>query len=100
MKTKALVGQADQQTLYHILFIIGLCHLFNNSLQAVIPAMFHILEQSLGLTISQLSLITYTLNNVASLLHPLVGVYTNNHPMPFPFLIGLFISMLGMLVLP
>lgn len=97
MKTKALVGQADQQTLYHILFIIGLCHLLNDSLQAVIPAMFPILEQSLGLTFTQLGLITFTLNIVASLLQPVVGLYTDKHPMPFALPIGLFSSMLGML---
>lgn len=97
MKSKALVGQAEEQTLYHILFIIGMCHLLNDSLQAVIPAMFPILEQSLGLTFTQLGFITFTLNIVASLLQPVIGLYTDKHPMPFALPIGLSSSMLGML---
>ena len=31
-------------TVYKILFIIGFCHLLNDSIQPVIPAMFPILE--------------------------------------------------------
>jgi len=92
-----LVGQADNQTIYHILFIIGLCHLLNDSLQAVIPAMFPILEGSLGLSFTQLGLITFTLNMVASVLQPAVGLYTDKKPSPFALPIGLTSSMLGML---
>ena len=44
-----LIGRAEEQTAYSILIIIGIAHLLNDSLQAVIPAMFPILEQSLGL---------------------------------------------------
>src|SRR5699024_3161673 len=97
MKTKALVRQADQQTLYHILFIIGLTHLLNDSLHAVIPAMFPILEDSLGLTFTQLGLIAFTLNMVASVMQPIIGVYTDKHPKPYALPIGLMSSMFGML---
>src|SRR5699024_12635403 len=97
MKTKALVGQADQQTLYHILFIICMCHLLNDSLQAVIPAMFPILEKSLGLSFTQLGLIAFTLNMVSSVMQPVVGMYTDKRPMPYALPLGLTSSMFGML---
>ncbi len=42
-----------ETTMYSILFIIGICHLLNDSLQAVIPAMFPILERSMNLTFTQ-----------------------------------------------
>ncbi|CAM5247980.1 Fosmidomycin resistance protein [Bacillus safensis FO-36b] [Bacillus safensis subsp. safensis] len=32
-------------TVYPILLIIGICHMLNDTLQAVIPAMFPILER-------------------------------------------------------
>ncbi|MHA6250841.1 MFS transporter [Oceanobacillus sp. CAU 1775] len=83
--------------MYSILIIIGLAHLLNDSLQAVVPAMFPILEQSLGLTFTQLGLITFTLNMVASVMQPVVGMYTDKRPMPYALPIGLLSSMFGML---
>src|SRR5699024_351213 len=96
-KEKSLIGSADNQTMYSILIIIGLTHLLNDSLQAVIPAMFPILEDSLGLTFTQLGLIAFTLNMVASVMQPVIGVYTDKHPMPYALPIGLMSSMFGML---
>lgn len=89
--------QKNNQTVYSILFIIGLCHLLNDSLQAVIPAMFPILEKSLGLSFTQLGLIAFALNMVASVMQPVIGMYTDKHPLPFALPIGLTSSMLGML---
>lgn len=96
-KEKSLIGSADNQTMYSILIIIGLTHLLNDSLQAVIPAMFPILEDSLGLTFTQLGLIAFTLNIVASVMQPIIGVYTDKHPKPYALPIGLMSSMFGML---
>src|SRR5690625_2862360 len=96
MNPKLQIYRSDN-TVYSILFIIGTCHLLNDSLQAVIPAMFPILEKSLGLTFTQLGLIAFTLNMVASVMQPVVGMYTDNRPMPFALPIGLTSSMLGML---
>src|SRR5690625_863660 len=88
---------AYSKTVYPILFIIGLCHLLNDSLQAVIPAMFPILEKSLGLTFTQLGLIAFTLNMVASVMQPLVGMYTDKFPKPYALPLGLASSMFRML---
>lgn len=89
--------QTYNKTIYPILFIIGLCHLLNDSLQAVIPAMFPILEQSLGLTFTQLGFIAFTLNVVASIMQPLIGMYTDKYPKPYALPLGLASSMFGML---
>jgi MFS transporter, FSR family, fosmidomycin resistance protein len=89
--------QKDTGTVYNILFIIGLCHLLNDSIQSVIPAMFPILEKSMGLTFTQLGLIAFTLNMVSSVMQPVVGFYTDKHPMPYALPIGLTSSMLGVL---
>lgn len=87
----------QNKTMYSILIIMGLTHLLNDSLQAVVPAMFPILERSLGLTFTQLGLITFTLNMVSSVMQPVVGMYTDRRPMPYALPIGLLASMLGML---
>jgi MFS transporter, FSR family, fosmidomycin resistance protein len=90
-------AQQETRTVYNILFIIGLCHLLNDSIQAIIPAMFPILEQSMGLSFTQLGLIAFCLNMVSSVMQPVVGFYTDKRPMPYALPIGLTSSMLGIL---
>lgn len=86
-----------EETSYRILFIIGICHLLNDSIQAIIPAMFPILEKSMGLTFTQLGMIAFTLNIVSSILQPVIGGITDKKPMPFALPVGLSFTMLGVL---
>ncbi|MEH7113837.1 MFS transporter [Neobacillus niacini] len=83
--------------MYNILFIIGLCHLLNDAIQAVVPAMFPILEKSMGLSFTQLGVIAFSLNMVSSVLQPVVGVVTDKKPMPFALPIGLTLTLGGVL---
>ena len=81
---------------YPIMFAIGVCHLFNDTLQAVIPAMFPVLESELGLTFTQLGLISFVLNIVASVLQPVVGFISDKKPMPYALPLGMMSSFVGM----
>lgn len=81
---------------YPIMFAIGVCHLFNDSLQAVIPAMFPVLAKEIGLTFTQLGLISFTLNIVASVLQPVVGFISDKKPMPYALPLGMTSSFIGM----
>lgn len=80
---------------YPIMFAIGGVHLLNDSLQAVIPAMFPILEESMGLTFTQLGLIAFALNMVASVLQPVVGYFSDRKPKPYALPIGMTFSLVG-----
>ena len=80
---------------YPVMFAIGGCHLLNDSLQAVIPAMFPILEADLGLTFTQLGLIAFVLNIVASVLQPVVGFISDKKPMPYALPLGMTSSFFG-----
>ncbi|MCQ6279847.1 MFS transporter [Bacillus sp. EB600] len=84
-------------TIYKILFIIGLCHLLNDALQAVVPAMFPILEKSMGLSYTQLGLIAFSLNMVSSVMQPVIGLFTDRKPKPFALPIGLSATLAGVL---
>lgn len=64
------------------MFAIGAVHLLNDSLQAVVPAMFPILEQSMGLTFTQLGIIAFVLNMTSSVLQPVVGFLSDRKPKP------------------
>ncbi|HHY74836.1 MAG TPA: MFS transporter [Bacillus bacterium] len=83
--------------IYHVLFIIGFVHLLNDSIQAVVPAMFPILAKSLGFNFKQLGLIAFALNMTASVMQPVIGTYSDKHPKPKLLPIGLTFSLVGML---
>jgi MFS family permease len=88
---------ASESTMFKILFIIGLCHLLNDAIQAVVPAMFPILEKSMGLSFTQLGIIAFSLNMVSSVMQPLVGFFTDKKPMPYALPIGLTFTLVGIL---
>ncbi|WP_180956235.1 MULTISPECIES: MFS transporter [unclassified Planococcus (in: firmicutes)] len=80
---------------YPVMFAIGGVHLLNDSLQAVIPAMFPILEKDLGLSFTQLGLIAFALNMVASVLQPVIGFASDKKPMPYALPLGMVFSFIG-----
>ncbi len=90
-------GKKQESTAYKILFIIGLCHLLNDSLQSVVPAMFPILEKSMGLSFTQLGMVAFSLNIVAALLQPVFGMFSDKKPRPYTLPLALSFTLLGVL---
>ncbi|NMD72786.1 MFS transporter [Bacillus sp. DNRA2] len=88
-------GNQQQATTYKILIILGLCHLLNDTLQSVVPAMFPILEKSMGLSYTQLGMIAFSLNIVASLLQPVIGMYSDKKPKPYTLPLALTFTLVG-----
>lgn len=101
MQTAVETGQIQKvnpnPTVYRILFIISFVHLLNDSVQSVIPAIFPILKESMNLSFFQLGLITFSLNMTASIMQPLVGLYTDKRPSPYLLPLGMTSTLLGML---
>ena len=87
----------ETSTVYPILFIIGLVHLLNDALQSVVPALFPVLQNSMGLTFTQLGLIAFALNATSSLIQPVVGIITDKRPSPYALPIGLTFSLFGII---
>lgn len=84
---------------YRILAAVTLSHLLNDTLQSVIPAVYPILKSAYHLDFGQVGLITLTIQLTASLLQPLVGLYTDRRPRPYSLPAGMTSSMLGLLLL-
>lgn len=82
-----------------MMVLIGICHLINDAMQSVIPAMFPLLERDMGLSYTQLGLISFTLNIFASVLQPVVGFVTDKKPMPYALPIGMVSSFVGLTML-
>jgi FSR family fosmidomycin resistance protein-like MFS transporter len=92
-------AQPLPKTFYTVLFALSFTHLLNDTIQSLIPAMYPIVKTSIGLSFSQIGLITLTFQLCASILQPIVGLYTDKKPQPYALAIGMFISMMGLLAL-
>lgn len=82
-----------------MMVMIGICHLINDTMQAVIPAMYPLLERDLGLTFKQLGFISFVLNIFASILQPAVGFVTDKRSFPYALPLGMVSSFIGLTLL-
>lgn len=73
--------------------------MLNDMLQSVIPAIYPILKTSFSLDFGQIGLITLTSQLTASLLQPLVGMYTDRRPTPYSLPTGMGFTLCGLLLL-
>jgi MFS transporter, FSR family, fosmidomycin resistance protein len=96
---KAQAQQAASNTVFSILIALSFSHMINDTIQSLIPAIYPIVKDSLRLNFSQIGLITLTYQLTASLLQPLVGLYTDKHPKPYSLAIGMGFTLLGLISL-
>src|SRR5215213_1238191 len=92
-------SQSAARTVYPILYAISFSHLLNDTIQALIPSLYPLLKMGLGLTFAQLGLVTFTFQCTASLLQPLVGLYTDRRPLPYSLAVGMGLTLVGLLLL-
>ncbi|MGH7975537.1 MAG: MFS transporter, partial [Limisphaerales bacterium] len=67
---------AAEKTVMSVLLAISFSHLLNDTIQSLIPAIYPLVKESFHLSFTQIGLITFTFQLVASLLQPAVGFYT------------------------
>ena len=82
-----------------VLAAISFSHLLNDLIQSLVPAIYPILKQSFALSFAQIGLITLMFNFTASLLQPVVGMYTDRKPLPYSLAAGMGFTLVGLLLL-
>jgi FSR family fosmidomycin resistance protein-like MFS transporter len=87
------------KTVFPVLLAASFCHLLNDTLQALLPAIYPILQGGFNLSFAQVGFLTFTYQIVASVLQPFIGHYTDRRPMPYSLPIGMAASMVGLLTL-
>src|SRR5438874_103070 len=105
MATEANVGtlqkhapvQAAAKVVFPILLSISFCHLLNDTVQSLIPAVYPLLRDALRLNLGQVGVIALTSQFTASILQPLVGLYTDRYPQPYSLAFGMGVTILGLL---
>ena len=82
-----------------VLGAISFCHLLNDMMQVLLPAMYPILKGGFNLDFAQIGLLTLTYQVTASLLQPMIGLYTDRHPQPYSLPVGMGFTLVGLLML-
>ncbi len=91
--------RSAEGTAYAILFTIGTCHLLNDMIQSVIPALYPLLKDKYGFTFAQIGIITLVFQTTSSVLQPFVGQYADRHPQPYSLAAGMCFTLLGLVAL-
>ncbi|MFF2092804.1 MFS transporter [Paenibacillus sp. NPDC058174] len=94
--SQAVVAGKANQTAMTILLGVSAAHLLNDAMQSVVPAVFPIFQQQLQLSFVQIGWVAFTLNITASILQPLIGLYTDRKPLPILLPLGMVFTLLGM----
>lgn len=78
---------------------ISLCHLLNDLLQSLLPAIYPILKGGFGLNFAQIGMLTLAYQITASLLQPFIGLFTDKKPLHFSLPFGMGFSLAGLVIL-
>ncbi len=86
-------------TAYPILFMLSCCHLFNDTIQSLIPAIHPVVKESFQLNFSQIGLLVFVFQLSSSIMQPLIGFITDRKPYPYLFPVSMLFSLLGLVTL-
>jgi MFS transporter, FSR family, fosmidomycin resistance protein len=86
-------------TRFNLLGALSFSHFLNDMMQSLIVSIYPLLKGEFHLSFVQIGTITLTYQACASLLQPLIGVYTDKHPKPYSLSVGMCFTLIGMLIL-
>ena len=92
-------ARPQQGATFAVILSLSFCHLLNDMMQSLVPALYPILKESHGLDFAQVGLITLAFQCTASLFQPVVGLVTDRRPQPFSLAFGMGSSLLGLLLM-
>jgi FSR family fosmidomycin resistance protein-like MFS transporter len=99
MSEVAIGRRRTTTTAFPILGAISFCHMLNDMMQALLPAVYPILKGGFDLSFAQIGLLTLVYQLTASLLQPFIGFYTDRRPLPYSLPFGMAVSLAGLLTL-
>jgi FSR family fosmidomycin resistance protein-like MFS transporter len=97
--TAISTAEPAAKTRFNVLGAISFSHFLNDMMQSLIVAIYPLLKGEFHLSFTQIGVITLTYQVCASVLQPLIGVYTDKHPKPYSLSVGMGFTLIGMLTL-
>ena len=92
-------ARAAGETAVGVLAAISFCHMLNDMMQSLLPAMYPMLKSAYQLSFGEIGLLTFTFQFTASLLQPLIGAYADKRPRPYSLACGMGFTLAGLLLL-
>lgn len=92
-------AQVSAGPAYVVLGGISLSHFLNDTMQSLIPSIYPILKANYALDFAQIGMITLVFQITASLLQPVVGMFTDRKPLPFSLATGMAATFVGLALL-
>lgn len=89
----------EKGSVFSILILLGVSHMFNDTLQNLVQAVYPMIKESLALNFSQIGIITLVYQMAASIFQPIIGAYTDRKPQPYSLPIGMTFSLIGIFAL-
>ncbi len=86
-------------TAFKVLGAISVAHMMNDMIQSILLAIYPMLKDNFSLSFAQIGLITLVYQITASLLQPMIGLYTDKHPKPYSLTFGMGSTLVGLLLL-
>jgi FSR family fosmidomycin resistance protein-like MFS transporter len=87
------------QTRFNLLGALSFSHFLNDMMQSLIVAIYPLLKGEFHLSFVQIGTITLTYQACASLLQPIIGIYTDKHPKPYSLSAGMCFTLIGIVTL-
>jgi len=98
-QTEFDVKKAGTTTVFSVILAISFCHMLNDMMQSLLPAIYPELKARFGLNFAQIGLVTLAYQITASLLQPMVGLYADKRPTPLALPGGTLFTFAGLTVL-
>ena len=99
MTDAAMTKPKPVDTVFGVILAISFCHMLNDMMQSLLPAIYPGLKSDLHLSFGQIGLVTLAYQITASILQPLVGLYADRRPTPMALPGGTLFSLAGLAVL-
>src|SRR5580700_965712 len=93
------VAEQAAPTRFKVLGAISFSHFLNDMIQSLIIAIYPLLKGEFALTFMQIGAITLTYQVCASVLQPVIGIYTDKHPQPHSLSLGMGFTLIGLATL-
>jgi FSR family fosmidomycin resistance protein-like MFS transporter len=84
---------------FSIVLGVSFAHLLNDMMQSLLPAIYPIIKATYHLDFGQIGLLTLAFQLTASMFQPVVGAYTDRHPQPYSLVVGMGMTLAGLVVL-
>jgi len=102
MDTQGTVSRTPSvttDTVLPVILAVAFCHLLNDMMQALLPAIYPNLKVQLGLSFTQIGIVTFAYQMTGSILQPIVGLYADRRPTPLALPGGTLFTLSGLVVL-